>query len=97
MGHTGAQVSGISGHDMSQYFPDIPIRTIEDFHGTETEIDLVAANETEIPHKGSTELDFRIPDNQSDINVLKVLFLVNTESIDMSIIAFNEIEKIVYR
>ena len=56
MGHTGAQVSGISGHDMSQYFPDIPIRKTEDFHGTETEIDLVAANGTEIPYKGSAEI-----------------------------------------
>ena len=69
---TGAQVSVISGHDISQYFPDIPIRKIEDFLGTETEINLVAANRTDIPYKGWAELDFRIPDNQSDINVIKV-------------------------
>ena len=50
--NTGAQVSVISGHDMSQYFPDIPIRKIEDFLGTETEINLVAANGTDIPYKG---------------------------------------------
>ena len=73
---TGAQVSVISGYDMSQYFPDIPIRKTEDFLGTETEINLVAANGTEIPYKGWAELDFRIPDNQSDINVIKVPFLV---------------------
>ena len=89
---TGAQVSVISGHDMSQYFPDIPIRQIEDFLGTETEINLVAANGTEIPYKGWAELDFRIPDNQSDINVIKLPFLVTAESIDMPIIGFNVIE-----
>ena len=44
---TGAQVSVISGHDMSQYFPDILIRKIEDFLGTETEINLVAADRTD--------------------------------------------------
>ena len=62
---TGAQVNVISGHDMSQCFPDIPIRKTKDFLGTETEINLVAANRTEIPYKGWAELDFRIPDNQS--------------------------------
>ena len=92
---TGAQVSVISGHDMSQYFPDIPIRKIEDFLGTETEINLVAANGTEIPYKGWAELDFRVPDNQSDINVIKVPFLVTAESIDMPIIGINVIEQIV--
>ena len=81
--------------DMSQYFPDIPIRKIEDFLGTETEINLLAANGTEIPYKGWAELDFRIPDNQSDINVIKVPFLVTAESIDMPIISFNVIEQIV--
>ena len=45
---TGAQVSIIPGHDMSQYFPNIPIRKIKDLLGTETEINLVAANGTEI-------------------------------------------------
>ena len=76
---TGALVSVISGHDMSQYFPDIPIRKSEDFLGTETEVNLVAANGTEISYKGRAELDLRISDNQSDIDVVKVLFLVTAE------------------
>ena len=92
---TAAQVSAVSGHDMSQYFPDIPIRKIEDFLGTETEINLVAANGTEIPYTELAELDFMIPHNQSDINVIKVPFLVITESIDRPIIGFNVIEQIV--
>ena len=92
---TGTQVSVISGHDMSQYFPDISIRKIEDFLGTETEINLVAANGTEIPYKGWAELDSRIPHHQSDINVIKVPFLVTVESIDMPVIGFNVIEQIV--
>ena len=37
---------------MSQCFPDIPIRKTEDFLGTGTEINFVAANGTEIPYKG---------------------------------------------
>ena len=76
LGGAGAQVSVISGHDMSQYFPDIPVRKVEDLLGTEREINLVAANGTEIPYKGWVELEFRITDNQSDINVIKVPFLV---------------------
>ena len=52
---TGAQVSVISGHDMSQYFPDIPIRKIKGFLGTESEINLMATNGTEIPCKRCTE------------------------------------------
>ena len=92
---TGAQVSVISGHDMSQYLPDIPIRKIEDFLGTESEINLVAASGTETPYKGWAELDFRISDNQSDINVIKVPFLVTAESIDMPIIGFDVIEQII--
>ena len=60
---TCAQVSVKSGHDMSQYFPDIPIRKIEDFLSTETEINLVAANGVEIPYNGWAKLDFRILDN----------------------------------
>ena len=92
---TRAQVSVISGHDMSQYFPDIPIRKIEDFLGTETEINLVAANGTEIPYKGWAELDCKIPHDQSDINVIKVTFLVTAASIDMPVIGFNVIEEIV--
>ena len=55
----------------------------------------MAANGTEIPYKGWAELDFRIPNNQSDINVIKVPFLVTAESIDMPIIGFNVIKKIV--
>ena len=92
---TGAQVSVISGDDMSQYFSDIPIRKIENFLGTETEINLVAANGTQDPYKGWAELDFKIPDNQSDINVIKVLFLVTAESIDMFIIGSNVTEQTV--
>ena len=92
---TGAQVSVISGQDMSQYFPDIPTGKIEDFLGTETEINIVAANGTEIPYREWAELDFQIPDNQSDINVIKVPFLVAAESIDMPITGFNVIEQIV--
>ena len=92
---TAAQVNVISGHGMSQYFPDIPIRRTEDFLGTETEINLVVASETQIPYKGWAELDFRILDNQSDINVNIVPFLVTAESIDMPIIGFNVIEQIV--
>ena len=48
----------------------------------------MAANGTEIPYKGWAELDFRIPDNQGDINVINVPFLVTAESIDMLIIGF---------
>ena len=92
---TGAHVSVISGHDMSQYFPDTSIRKIEDFLGTETKINLVAANGTEIPHKEWAELDFRIPDNQSSINVIEVPFLATAELIDMPIIGFDVIEQIV--
>ena len=45
--------------------------------------------EQEIPYKGWAELDFRIPDNQSNINIIKVPFLAAEESIDMPIIGFN--------
>ena len=55
----------------------------------------MAANGTEIPYKGWAELDFRIPHNQSDINVIKVPFLVTVESIDMTVIGFNVTEQIV--
>ena len=55
----------------------------------------MAANGTEIPYKRWAELNFRIPDNQSDITVIKVPFLVTAESIDMPIIGFNVIEQIV--
>ena len=55
----------------------------------------MAANGIEIPYKGWAELDFRIPHNQSDINVIKVPLLVTAESIDMPIIGFNVTEQIV--
>ena len=92
---TGDQVSVISGHDMSQYFQDIPIRKTEYLLGTETEINLLAVNGTEIPYKGCAESDFRIPENQSNINIIKWSFLVTAESIDMLIICFNVIEQVV--
>ena len=72
----------IPGRDRSQHFPDIPI-TKEKIYGTE------------ILYKGWAKLDFRIHDNQSDISVIKVLFLVTAESIDMAIIGFYVTEQIV--
>ena len=55
----------------------------------------MAANGAEILYKGWAELDFRIPDNQSDINVIKVPFLVTAESIGIPAIGFNVIKQIV--
>ena len=68
---------------ISQHFPDIPIKKIEEFLGTETKIKLVAANGTDIPYKEWAEFDFRIRVNQSNIDVTKAPFLVTAESIDM--------------
>ena len=55
----------------------------------------MAVNGTRDSMQRVCRVSFMISDNQSEINVIKVLFLVTSESIDMSIIGFNVIEQIV--
>ena len=54
---TGAQVPIVSHHVMNSNFLFIQVRDIHELLGTESNIDLQAANGTKIPYRGWVEFD----------------------------------------
>ena len=58
------------------------------------ELDLKAANGTDLPYKGWEELNFSLVKGESERNDIKVPFLFAKDSLDTPIVGFNVIEEI---
>ena len=84
---TGAQVSIISQKYLNSRFPGIKLRNISEL--IDCELDLTAANGTNIPYKGFFELTFKL---KSEQDAIVVPFLVTTDDISLPIIGYNVIE-----
>ena len=88
---TGAQVSIISEYVVNSQFPSIQLRDIQELLGTDHN-DLQATNGTKIPYLGWVELDLKLIEQGTDV---EVPFLVTREKLELPIIGYNVIELIV--
>ena len=88
---TGAQVSVISMEQAQRYFPNKPIRKIEELIQKEGNVTLVAANGTSIPYAGWIELKLELMSDIPEKRCVLVPFLVTKGAIDVPIIGFNVI------
>ena len=84
---TGAQVSIISQKYLNSRFPGIKLKNISEL--IDCELDLTAANGTNISYKGFVELTFKL---KSEQDTIVVPFLVTTDDISLPIIGYNVIE-----
>ena len=87
---TGAQVSIIPEHVLSDKLPKLKIRDISELLGVDSGLNLTAANGTSIPYKGWIEIKFRL--NREDEKEVTVSFLVTPEQLQQPIIGYNVIE-----
>ena len=87
---TGAQVSIVSRDFLRRNFPGVIVKEISEL--LNTELNLTAANGSEMPYIGWAELNFRLSSSEID---LKVPFLVTEQCLDSPLIGFNVIEEIV--
>ena len=87
---TGAQVSIVSREFLKRNFPGVVVKEISEL--LNTELNLTAANGSEMPYIGWVELNFRLSSSKND---LKVPFLVTEQYLDSPLIGFNVIEEIV--
>ena len=87
---TGAQVSIIPEHVLSDKLPKLKIRDISELLGVDSGLNLTAANGTSIPYKGWIEIKFRL--NREDEKEVTVPFLVTPEQLQQPIIGYNVIE-----
>ena len=85
---TGAQVSIVSEHFLEQNFPDTNLRNIAEL--IDCQLNVSAANGTQIPYIGWAEIQFELENNQAPIIVP---FLVTKENIDLPLVGFNVIEE----
>ena len=86
---TGAQVSVISKEYIDRNLPQSKLKDISEL--INCELKLTAANGTQIPYLGWTEIDFTTTNKEN----LIVPFLVVKESIGLPLIGYNVIEELV--
>ena len=87
---TGAQVSIVSREFLRRNFPGVVVKEMSEL--LITELNLTAANGSEMPYIGWVELNFRLSSSKND---LKVPFPVTEQYLDSPLIGFNVIEEIV--
>lgn len=87
---TGAQVSIISNEFLRRNLPGVAVKDISEL--LNIDLNLTAANGSEMPFVGWVELNFRLPSYKHD---LKVPFLVTEQHLDSPSIGFNVIEEII--
>ena len=87
---TGAQVFMISTSFIREHFPNVLIRDVGDL--LDGDLNLTAANGSDIPYRGCVELDLQIGDSE---HVLSVRFLVTDEKVGVPLVVFNVIEHLI--
>ena len=90
---TGAQVSIISKEWVRHNLPQVKIKGIEEIVG-KAELNLRAANGTELPYEGWVGVMFSLRGGKSSPKGLDVPFLVTNETLDLPIIGYNVIAEI---
>ena len=83
---TGAQVSMISTSFIREHFPNLLIRDVGDL--LDGDLNLTAANGSDIPYRGWVELDLQIGDSE---HVLSGPLLVTDEKVRVPLVGFNVI------
>ena len=87
---TGAQLSMISTSFIREHFQNVLIRDVGDL--LDGDLNLTAANGSDIPYRGWVELDLQIGDSE---HVLSVPFLVTDEKVRVPLVGFNVIEHLI--
>ena len=87
---TGAMISLINEKFLHEKFPGVPILPIAEFSGKE--INLTAANKSEIDVKGVVVFDFGVEETE---RLFQVPFLVTSQQISCPIIGYNTIDHLV--
>lgn len=87
---TGTQVSIITNDFLRRNLPGVAVKDISEL--LNVELNLTAANGSEMPFVGWVELNFRLPSYKHD---LKVPFLVTEQHLDSPLIGFNVVEEII--
>ena len=87
---TGAQVSILPEHILSDNFPDLKLQDIGKLLGANSGLNLTATNGTAIPYKGWVEAKFQL--NWEDEKEVTVPFLVTPEWLEQPIVGYNVIE-----
>lgn len=72
--------------------PQAEVHTVKTLLGV-SELDLEAANGTDLPYNGWIEVDFKLMGTNHDYGI-KVPVLVSRDSLDLPIIGYNVIEEI---
>ena len=94
--YTGAQVSIISLKQLRKHFPSVEIQDIKDLLESTVDLELTAADSTELPHSGWVKTDFESINSGVNLtNVLKVPMLVTEFSLDQPIKGYNVTEQMV--
>ena len=89
---TGAQVSIISRDWVQNNLQECTVQPVEKLFGV-TQLDLKAANGTDLPYMGWIDVDFKLAGKNQEYGV-NVPFLVSKDRIDSPIIGYNVIEEI---
>ena len=89
---TGAQVSIISWDWVQNNLQECTVQPVEKLLGV-TQLDLKAANGTDLPYMGWIDVDFKLAGKNHEYGV-NVPFLVSKDRIDSPIIGYNMIEEI---
>ena len=89
---TGAQVSILPLEWVQQNLPECELQPVEKLLGV-TELDLKAANGTDLPYLGWVDIHFKLAGNEHDYG-LNVPFLVSKDQLDFPIVGYNVIEEI---
>ena len=90
---TGAQVSIVSKDWIAENLPTVESRQMEELL-SDKGLDLKAANGSEIPYEGWTEISFKLA-TSGNKHGMAVPFLISTDPLDYPIIGYNVIEEIV--
>ena len=91
---TGSQVSIMSRDYLSQNFPHLEVKHLQELLGTEQRLDLRAANNSVIPYAGFVEVQFHLL-SEDVSSSLAVPFLVTDAQLTTPIIGYNVIDEIV--
>lgn len=90
---TGAQVSIVSKNWIAENLPTAESRRMDELLN-DKELDLKAANDTEISYEGWNEVSFKLA-TSDDKHGMSVPFLISRDTLDHPIVGYNVIEGIV--